>query len=235
MRHVVRQVEEERFVLILLDEIHRTGRIVGSQPRLVGVVAHHLVAIVRRQVGEVEPIALLRVIGPHIVRVWQAVILVEAILQRQELAGVAQVPLPEDSGGVALLLEELAHRHLLRVDTVLRTRSRGSRETNPVRIATCQQSRPRGATNRLSRQEVREAHPLGRHPINIRCLVSIRTVAREVPVTHIVQVNQDDIRIIRRHPRHGKDRGGGQRHKCSVAHNLIYFIPYSFNKCNENS
>ena len=43
---------------------------------------------------------------------------------------------------------------------------------------------------------------------------------RKIPVTYIIQIDQDDIRVISRHPRNGKGRGDRQKKKF-VIHDII--------------
>ena len=214
------QIEKERLVLVLLDEINGAGRVVSRKLRLIRVVSHHLITVISRQVREVEHLPLLRVERPHVVRVRQAVILIETILQRQELMCIAQVPLSKDSRAITLLLQHLPDRHLIRMDTVIRTRSRSASETDTIRIAAGQQTGTRRSTNRLSRQEVCKTNAFRRHFVDIRSGISVSPIKRKIPVTYIIQIDQDDIRVISRHPRNGKGRGDRQKKKF-VIHDII--------------
>ena len=85
VRHRVGQIEEEGALPVLADELHAPLGVVRGERGLVEVVAQYLVAFVGRQVGELP----FGVVGPHVVRVGQSVPLVEPVLQRQELLGVA--------------------------------------------------------------------------------------------------------------------------------------------------
>ena len=79
------QIQEERLILILLDEINRTGGIIRSQPCLVRIITDNLISVISRQIWEIKDLTLLRVEWPHIVRIRQRIILIEAILQGEEL------------------------------------------------------------------------------------------------------------------------------------------------------
>ena len=79
------QIQEERLILILLDEINRTGGIIRSQPCLVRIITDNLISVISRQIREIKDLTLLRVEWPHIVRIRQPIILIEAILQGEEL------------------------------------------------------------------------------------------------------------------------------------------------------
>ena len=57
---------------------------------------------------------------PHVVRIRQAEVFVEAVLQRQKLFVMAEVPLAEDGGGVAARLAQFGQRDFIGVDAVLR-------------------------------------------------------------------------------------------------------------------
>ena len=58
-----------------------------------------------------------RMVGPHVVGVGQAEVLVEAMLHGKEFLEVAQVPLSVAGGGVALLFADLRNRHFVRIDS----------------------------------------------------------------------------------------------------------------------
>lgn len=102
------QIEEERFVLVLLDESYRPFGVVGGKPALVGVVACHFVPVKSGKVGEVEHFALLRMEGPHVIGVGKSVIFVKTVLQGKELWMVSQVPFAEDGGAIAFLFQQFA-------------------------------------------------------------------------------------------------------------------------------
>ena len=85
MGHIMGQIQEERLILILLDEINRTGGIIRSQPCLVRIITDNLISVISRQIREIKDLTLLRVEWPHIVRIRQPIILIEAILQGEEL------------------------------------------------------------------------------------------------------------------------------------------------------
>ena len=85
MGHIMGQIQEERLILILLDEINRTGGIIRSQPCLVRIITDNLVSVISRQIREIKDLTLLRMERPHIVRIRQPIIFIEAILQGEEL------------------------------------------------------------------------------------------------------------------------------------------------------
>ena len=196
VRHAMRQIEEEGFVLVPLDEVDGTGGVVRREATLVGIIARHLVAVVGREIGEIEYFALLRMMGPHIVGIGQAIILVEAVLQREELALAPEVPFAKDRRRIALLLQELAHRHLVGMDAIVGIRSRRAGKTDAVRITARQQSGAGSSADGLHREEMREPHALGRQLVDVRRDVAIGAVAREVTIPDVIQIHQNDIREI---------------------------------------
>lgn len=124
--------------------------------------------------------------------------------------GIPQVPLTENSGTVALLFQQLPDRHLIRMDTVISTRPRSARETDTVRIATGQQSSPRGPADGLPRQEMSKPNTLRRHLIDIRGGIPISAIKGEIPVARIIQVDKDDIRVISGYACHREGGGRGK-------------------------
>ena len=130
------------------------------------------------------------------------------------------MPFTEDSGTISFLFQYLCDRHLIRMDSVVRIRSRSASETDTIRIAAGQQTGTRRSTNRLSRQEVCKTNAFRRHFVDIRSGISVSPIKRKIPVTYIIQIDQDDIRVISRHPRNGKGRGDRQKKKF-VIHDII--------------
>ena len=88
---------------------------------------------------------------PHVVRVRQAEVLVEAVPRRQELRVVAEVPLAEDGGRVALRLEHFGDRHLVVVDADLGVRPERPLDADAIRVAAGQERRARRGADRLGR------------------------------------------------------------------------------------
>ena len=130
--------------------------------------------------------------------------------------GVAQMPLAKYRGRITFLLHELAHRHLLRMDTIIRVRSGSASETDPVRIATGQQPRTRGATNRLASQKMGKPNALRGQGVYIRSRVAIGTITRKITKTHIIQIDQDNIcRAFHRIE-------GRTRHQCRKQHDFLH-------------
>ena len=58
----------------------------------------------------------------HVVRIRQAEVVVEAVIVGEELGLVAEVPLADDPGGVAALLEDFRNRDFVRMDALRITR-----------------------------------------------------------------------------------------------------------------
>jgi hypothetical protein len=113
VRHVVQQVQEERPVLILADELHRPLGVPRRKLRLVGVGFDDVLAVNQRQ-RRIRSGGWM--IGPHVVRVRQAEVAVEAMPRRQEPRVVAQVPLAKNRGRVAALSQNLRQQHFVFVD-----------------------------------------------------------------------------------------------------------------------
>jgi len=229
MRHRMCQIKEERFVLVLLDEIDRTCCIIGCKLRLVRVISGYRIAIVCRQIRKMEYLALLRMEWPHVVGIGQSVILIETVLQRQELLLTSQMPLSEYRCAVSFLFQEFAHRHLVRMNAIVRIRSRSSGKSDTVRIASGQQSCTRCSADRLSGKEMREANTFGSHLINIRCRISIRSIKGEIAITDIIQVDDNEIGIVRSKSKCRKGGSGCQKKQFLVKHNLQFIFLFLIN------
>src|SRR6185369_1187691 len=108
-RKVMRQIKEKWPVFVLLDELNRSLGVLGREFFLIGV-GHvridRLLAFDQRQ-RRVTCRSTPRMLGPHVVGIWQSKILIEAVPRRQKLRMMPEVPLAGHAGGVALLLYDL--------------------------------------------------------------------------------------------------------------------------------
>ncbi len=153
MNHRVRHVQEEGPVLVLLDEAHGPLGVPRRQLRLVRVVRDDAVALDQRQLGIGRRI--LGVPGPHVVRIGQPEVLVEAVVRRQELRMMAEMPLavagrrvaerlgvPNASFRVGGPLEHPGDGRLAVTDPDLRARPQYVWQADPLRITARHQRRP---------------------------------------------------------------------------------------------
>ncbi len=196
------QVEEERLILVPLDELQglRREQIVrvldalrrdaaGRVDRLDLVGQQYLLLVAPEVVGIV-------VVGVGLIQVAEPVI--EALLVRNaRRLRLAEAPLADDAGRVAGPLEQLGHGDIRRP------------QRNPVvaanpgmsRVQPGHQAAPRRRTDRAAGVVIREDHPLGRHAVQIRRLNRLLPIAAQVPIPQIVGQNEDDIGLLCRRPR----------------------------------
>ena len=140
MHHAVRQVEEEGLVLVFLNELHAAGGVVRGEVGLVlrgDVVIHDTVVFDHRQLG--ESLFGLRMEGPHVIRVRDAVVLVKTVLRWEKLGQGTQVPFAHGGGSVALLFHQFGQRHFIGADAGLGARPEGAVDAHAVRVAARQQ------------------------------------------------------------------------------------------------
>jgi len=195
VRHVVRDVEKERTILVVLDELDRALRVPGCEMRLVfggHVRVGDLLAFDQRQ-RRVSAGFGGGMVWPHIVRVRQSEVIVEAVARRQELRMMAQVPFAVNRGRVTAPLQHLGEREFVRVNSNLRCRPQRAKNSDAIRIASGQQRRARGGTYRLRDTETREPHSFGGHAIEIRRLNSLRAIDTDVGIAHVVSVDEDEV------------------------------------------
>ena len=134
VRHGVGQVNQQRSVPVLFDELHRPLGIPRGQVPLVlrgDVRIDGLFFFNQRQRGEVLSGGMRR---PHVVGIGQPEIVVEPVPRGKELGMVAEVPLAVDRRGVAALLDEFRKGHLVGVDTVPRAGAQGPQNPDAIRI-----------------------------------------------------------------------------------------------------
>ena len=193
--HGMRQIEEEWFIHIPVDEVNRIIGIIGRQPRLIRVIADNVIPFDQRKVRKL----ILRMERPHIVRVRQSIIFVETMLERKEFLLISQMPLAEDSRSISLIAKQFRYRLLLFTDAIWRTRIERIGEADTVRITAGHQPRPRSTADRLHGIKVIHRHPIGSHPVDMWSLITDRPTAREISVARIIQIDQNDIRRLLGH------------------------------------
>ena len=156
MRHAVGQIQEERAVLVPVDEFHRPLRIPRRQQ--VKILDGHLLAefflpVVNREIrvsalfvskGRGHVLDQIRLSRPVVVRERESEEFIEPVPQRHEFGRVTQVPLAEQAGGIALLLEKLRQGRFLVAKPDFGVRTERQVDADPVGIATGQQGRTRG-------------------------------------------------------------------------------------------
>jgi hypothetical protein len=151
---------------------------------------------------------------PHVVRVRQAEILVEAMTGRQKLRMMSQVPLAEDGRGITALFHQLRDRHFIRMDTMPRTRTERARDADAIRITAGEERSARCGADGLRHVEVREPPSFAREAVQVRRLISACAEDSDVGVAQIVGEYDNDVR------RAGcrRDGRGGCRHRQHQQH-----------------
>ena len=160
----------------------------------------HPRTVEQRQIA--EPIAGRGVQRPHVVGIWQAEVLVEAVIGGQELGMVAQVPLAEAGRGVALRLDHLRQGCLAGADPVPRRVRERAEDPDPHVVAAGQQGRPRGGADGLGDVEVGELPAFLGQPVQVRRRIALGAERTDVGVAHVVDVDDDEV---------GRPLGGGER------------------------
>lgn len=192
----MRQVEEERLVLGLLNELDAAfgesfGElflIVRSDGRM-----NHLRALDQRKIGVGAGLGL-GMIGPHVVRVRDAVKVIEAVLGWQERLMVAEMPFAEASRGVTFLFEDFSQRHFIRVNAVVRLRAERAADTDAIGVTTGKQRGAGGGADRLGDVKGGELAALGSESVDVRRGVAFGSEGRDVGVAHVIHVDQDHVR-----------------------------------------
>ena len=222
VRHVVREVEEERLFLLRGDERQRGLGVARGELALIGIRLDDLVVAHEREVvretaagrirttlareagiggalarGAHEGVLVLAhghvgMVAPHVVGERQAEPRVEALAHGQQLGRIAEVPFANHHRGVADALEDLGDRDLVGIEAEIGIGRGVARVVHARRIATGHQLRARGAAERRG-VETREPNPLGREAVDVRRLNGGRTVAAEIAVALVVGEDDDDV------------------------------------------
>ena len=135
--------------------------------------------------------------------------MIEPLPRGQKLGLVAQVPFAHAGGGVTDLLEQLGDRALRRVQADLSDREQDLRDRqHPFRIAARHQRRARRRADDGG-VVAGQLSPLGGHAVEVRRAVQRRAEGPDVPVTEIVDVDQDEVGAGRRRGIGVDSRGTG--------------------------
>ena len=114
VRHGVRQVEEKRLGLVLLDKADGLLSVTPGEQALIRFLLNHLLHPQQRQ----RRITVFHATGlAHVVGKRDAKVIVEPVPSRQKLWLIAEMPLAHDRRRIAAGLEHLRHGGLLRVQT----------------------------------------------------------------------------------------------------------------------
>jgi hypothetical protein len=130
---------------------------------------------------------------------------------------IAEVPLADHAGAVALLLQQLRQQHFVGTDAKRRTRPKNATGRNGAigarsddvahadahRIASGHERRPRRGARRGRHVEVREPQPLARHPIEMRRVHVDGAKAGEIGVAQVIGQDDDEVGSLGRWQRRG--------------------------------
>ena len=210
MRKIVGQVEEERTIPVVVDELDGFVRVAARQRPVIDRSLDHVAIPHQRDV----PVLRLRIVVSarvitvvarhghlHVVGKRQTVPVVEPLTRGQELRQVSQVPLADDPGGIAPRLHQFGDRDLVErqpLRGVGREHTGRSPTSGAVRAAPHGQppGQQRGAAGRAHGLdvEIRPLLPLSGHCVQTR-RPDVRAAERaEVAVAEIVGEDDDDVR-----------------------------------------
>ena len=200
VRALVRDKQEERLLLMALNEINRRVR----------YEMRHVTLRMHRQASAEEHVQLARLTMIEVVHVAAKVPeeFIPPMLHRVKTRLVAEMPFAKHTARVAGLFQCPRQHHLLRRQAQLP--SGGQRDgvvvpphvaradgafqpARPLRIPPREQRRSRGTAFRAVGIMLGKPHPLLRQPINHRRLRPRMAVATEIAVTHVVGQNEDDV------------------------------------------
>ena len=155
----MRKIQEKRIFPIGSDEFDRLFHIPFCQGALIRLLLYHFISVQQRQ----RRIVLSRHLTSHIVAVRQAVILIKAVIQRQELFLIAAVPLSHDLGAVSGAAQDVRYGGFRRMKPDALPREQNPlavkrAESNTGRITPGQHSSAGRRTDGGSRIEIRKPH-----------------------------------------------------------------------------
>ncbi len=135
-------------------------------------------------------------IRPHVVRIWQTEVFVEAMMNRQALATISQMPLAIDGSMVTARLEHFGDRLLLRIETDLCSRAQRPKYADAHVIATRHQRTSRCAAYALGGIEAGHASTFFGHLIQVGCDHALAAETIQIGVAKIVCKEDHDVRFV---------------------------------------
>jgi len=188
VRRVERHFEEEGLLRVLLDELHRP---LGEQIRgIAGDV---------RRLGVLEQIVLTRPVGVLVV-IDQAALESEEVVEPMgvgaELRLVAQMPLADETGAIAVVLEQLRQGAASRRQPLILSHACGAERVLDPRsllIAAADQHRSRRRAVRCG-VEVGQPGAILRKAVDVGRLDVRRPIAANVTIADVVGDDQDHVR-----------------------------------------
>ncbi len=230
MGHGVRQIEEEWPLANALDESDSALGVQPGQLVLIGQRADFAYALValHKVEGRVAAAVRAAVIGrprlplgrdrravvvhrPHVVRIGEAEVLVEALLQGEVGRLVAEMPFANHRGGVAAWFQHLGNGVLFGGETAGRIRTQRPQHIHPHGVAAGEQGGARRAADRLRDEKVGEAHAFGGEAIHVGGDTGRSAEAGGVGVAHVVHEDDDEIGR-----RLGGSRAEDEREQCTA-------------------
>jgi hypothetical protein len=143
-----------------------------------------------------EPRGKIDILGverPHVVRVREAIVLVEALGEGEELGVASQVPLAKAGGAIALAAANLGDGRFGRVESNGGPGPEGAGDSDPAVVTTSEERRSRRAANGRRDNEIGELSALLGQAIEVRGGIVSRSEGADVGVSKIVHVDKDNI------------------------------------------
>ena len=193
----MRNIKKERIVLVFPDKINGLLRIPRRQHRLIFFTHPLDLQLSVLKILQRKLFPSVRVSGmvlPHVIRIKQTARLVESPVPRPSAVLIADMPLAEQCGLIAVSSEHLRHYRILRIEPGT-SRPVSAKHFRPARITTAQQRRPRCRTYCLRNIKVIEPPPLCRKLFNMRRLILRFTERRKITPPGIIQKDYHDIRF----------------------------------------
>ena len=173
----------------------------------------------------------LRMVGPHVVGVGQPEVFVETVVEGHKPGTASHVPFADDGGCVTGFFKILGHGLLVGVESDFRFRAERPGESDAVGVASRQKPGARGAADGLGAVIIGEAHAFGAEPVDVGSPVSGGSGCGQVAVTHVVEVDEHDVRrllsvafrmrvgaLCRRNSGEGQQRHAGGRPESRWVH-----------------
>ena len=213
----MRQIQEERSVAVLANELRRPFHIAPGQGCLVRLTLDEFVALHEGKRGplefEVHPRGLNALVqflkrwlaggcglASHVVAVRQPEPFVEAMIRREKFRLIAAVPLADSERRVSGVTQHRRNGHLVGVQTDTLSGEqhahvvhRFTAEPDSCRVTAGQHRCSGRRADRRGHVEVREESPLGGEGVERWCVMELGAVAAEVAVPEVVAVDEHNV------------------------------------------
>ena len=220
--HVGGEIEKERTILVLLDELDGAFCVLAGEEGLIfaGQAGFEGGIVFVEREWRVGPGFGFWVMRPHVVGVRDAEVFIEAVLGGQEVRVVSEMPFSGHSRGVSFLFEEPCDGGFVGVQADFGAGTKCSAEADAIGVTAGEKRGAGCRADRLCDMEVRELPAIFRELVQMGSGDGFGSEATDIGVSLVIREDQNDIRAIWICLERQCDAGEGEEEEEEVTHGV---------------